>query len=129
MRLWNKNNTPVGGWIFFWKDSSGREFKTVGTSGGFHGLIRKIRREMYENNVTPPEYLEDLVEDQICTRQPPQACYYEGKIGDQLAKTIHVFARAADSVASKIGIQSNLEKKARGCAACGKRRTQMNQLT
>ncbi len=128
MRLWNKNNTPVGGWKYEWSDKTGRNFKTISTNGGFHGLLRKVTREMAANNVKIPENLADLVEDQICTRQPPNACYYENKSGDQLAKTIHTFARVIDSTAQKLGIESNLEHKARSCTKCSQRRVAMNAI-
>jgi hypothetical protein len=128
MKLWNKNNTPLGGWKYEWTDSTGRKFVTKSESGGMHGLFRMVRREMAVNGVAIPEFLDELIEDQICTRQPAGACYYENKPGDQLAKTIHVFARAIDRTASAIGVHSNLENKARGCTKCGQRRVTMNQI-
>jgi hypothetical protein len=83
---------------------------------------------MSANGVVEPQGLEALIEDQICTRQPEGACYYEAKSGDQLSKAIHIFARAVDTTARTLGIESSLEKKARGCTKCGQRRVKMNQI-
>ena len=128
MRLWNKNDTPVGGWYYDWQDESGRNFRTTGVSGGLKGLARLTRREMSANNVKPPLNLEDYIEDQICGRVPKGKCYYEAKAGDMVSATIHTFARTADSVASSLGIKTSLEKKARGCSSCGKRRVKLNSI-
>jgi len=82
---------------------------------------------MRENSISIPTNLWDCIEDQICTRQPAGKCFYENKAGDQISQIIHVFAGGIDKLASSIGIESGLEKAARGCTGCGRRRVKLNQ--
>lgn len=125
MRLWNTSESPVGGWKYQYSDSHGNVYEVRGTSK--KTLIAAVVADMKSNNVEIPQPLEAYVEDQICTRQPPGRCTYESGAGDQIAKYIHIFAGGIDSAAAKIGINTSLEKKARGCIGCSQRRVQMNQ--
>lgn len=120
MRLRNKRETPVGG--FTYSDPiSERWFDTDST---FKSLVTKVRGYHQANGFETPENLETLIEDQICMRQPPGRCFYTSGLGDQISKVIHKVAGAVDKVAG-----TQLERKARGCGGCGKRRTKLNQLS
>lgn len=124
MRLWNTSDSPVGGWKYTFSDDKGNSYTARGTSKTT--LLASVRAEMKANNVEIPTNLWDYVEDQICSRQPSGKCYYENKPGDQIAKAIHVFAGGIDKAASLIGVTSNLEKRARECTTCGRRRVRLN---
>jgi len=81
---------------------------------------------MKANGITPPNNIWCYIEDQICSRQPSGRCFYEDKAGDQIAKLIHKFAGGIDKAAASIGIISTLEKRARTCTTCHKRRVYLN---
>jgi hypothetical protein len=68
-----------------------------------------------------PADLEYLVEHQICLRQPEGRCWQQS--GDVVANVIHGVARVIDKVTG-----TKLEKKAKGCATCGKRRDKLNKI-
>ena len=119
MRLRNKRETPVGGFNYH-DDISQRFFDTDST---FDSLVDKVRNYHQANGMDSPLNLGELIEDQICTRQPPGRCYYTSGAGDQLAKAIHGVAGAVDKV-----LGTNLQQKARGCGGCAKRRARLNQL-
>jgi hypothetical protein len=106
----------VGG--FSYKDPSGRTFQT---SSSFDSLVRTVKSFYLANGWDIPANLEHLIEDQICTRQPPDRCYYTKGLGDRVSLVIHSIAGAVDKVAG-----TKLEKKARGCGGCGQRRMSMN---
>lgn len=127
MRLVNKLGEIVGGRRYTYEDEKGNRFEVTGFDLDWTGFEHKIRSSMKNNNVAIPENLMDYVEDQICGRQPPGRCRYEKKAGDQLAKTIHVFARAADKVAGAVGVKTHIERTLRGCSGCSKRRVAMNK--
>ena len=124
MRLWNSKESPVGGWKYIFSDDKGNSYTTKSNSA--RSLESQVRSDMSSNGVAIPPNLWDYIEDQICTRQPAGKCYYESKAGDQISKFIHIFAGGIDKAASRIGISSNLEKKARTCIKCGQRRVRIN---
>lgn len=126
MRLKDKYSAPVGGFYYTY-ESEGKPYRVNGCGGSFNALVGLVRTHMAQNNVQAPENLEALIEDQICSRQPADRCFYEAKAGDQLSKTIHAFARGTDNIAKVLGFNTKLEKKARGCGACAKRRMAMNK--
>jgi len=125
MRLWNTSESPVGGWRYTYVDEFGNEYQVRGTSK--KTLEAEVRHDMKANGIIPPSGLDSYIEDQICSHQPAGRCLYEDKAGDQLSKFIHIFAGGIDSAAGAIGINTNLERKARGCRGCSQRRTNMNQ--
>jgi hypothetical protein len=86
---------------------------------------RKVFSDMMVNNVSVPDNLDYLIEQQICNRIGSQYCWQEA--GDKVANVIHTFANLGDRVAASLGVKSNLEKAAKGCTACQKRRQAMNQ--
>lgn len=90
---------------------------------GLDALESKVTAYMERNNISVPEDLREIIEDQICMRQPPKKCRYSRKAGDMISAVIHSVAGAVDSVAG-----TQLQKKARGCGGCGKRRQRLNQL-
>lgn len=124
MRLWNRQEEPIGGWTYVFKDESGIDY-TV-RSATFNQLISDVAKSMQQNGVKQPENLPVFIEDQICTRQPAGRCYYENKTGDNISKLIHVFARTGDAALKTIGINANLEVKARSCLGCSQRRSNLN---
>jgi len=124
MRLWNKKESPVGGWKYIFSDDKGNSYTSKASSE--RSLMAQVLSDMRENGITPPPALWDYIEDQICTRQPAGKCFYESKAGDQIARAIHIFTGGIDAAASKIGISSNLEKRARTCIKCGQRRVKLN---
>lgn len=83
--------------------------------------------KMTNNGIEVPENLSLLVEDQICQSMPRGKCYSAGA-GDVVSSVIHSVARVADRVTRKAGVPTQLEKKAKGCAGCNKRRQKMNGL-
>ena len=126
MRLWNKNEAPVGGLWYKYSDDKGNEYRVNGFEVSWNNFINRVKSDMKNNNVQIPSNLAALIEDQVCTRQPKGKCYYEKKAGDLLSAAIHTFARTADATASALGFNTQLEKKARGCGRCSYRRTKMN---
>lgn len=119
---------PVGGQWYEYEDDKKNVYRVNGYDISWERFLDKIREHMIMNHITVPDNLEYLVEDQICMRQPKSRCYYENKAGDQIANVIHQFARSADTVAAKLGFQTQLEKKAKGCRRCGQRRQRLNNL-
>lgn len=119
MRLRNKRETPVGG--FNYTDPISERF--FDTDSTFDSLVDKVRNYHAANGFSSPPNLALIIEDQICTRQPQGRCYYTSGLGDQVSKVIHGVAAAVDKVAG-----TNLQKKARGCGGCAKRRAKLNQL-
>lgn len=120
MRLRNKRETPVGG--FNYHDPVSARF--FDTDSNFDSLVDKVRNYHLANGMPTPPNLIELIEDQICTRQPPGRCYYTKQLGDQVTQVIHGVAGAVDKV-----LGTNLQQKARGCGGCAKRRAKLNQLS
>lgn len=129
MKLVNKNEEPHGGYWYHFEDQHGTTYNVRGFSEGFPRLVSKVASTMRSNNIEVPPNLADLVEDQICQRQPVGKCLYEKKLGDRTAKAIHSFTKIADSAFAAIGIKTSITKKARGCSKCNKRRQALNNLT
>lgn len=127
MRLRNKNEAPIGGWTYSFEDNHGNQYISRGDTA--RTLQAKVATDMRANGVKVPDNLWDYIEDQICSRQPQGMCIYESKLGDNVSKLIHVFAGGIDRAASVVGISSNLEKRARQCTTCGKRRVKLNTIT
>ena len=95
------------------------------SDGGLTGLIRKVEQQMANNHQPVPEYLAQIIEDQICSRQPADRCWKQS--GDKLASGILTVATGVDKAASLLGFTPNLAKKAKGCSACNKRKQRMNK--
>lgn len=117
MKLKNRNEVPIGG--FYYDDPITGE--TIVTDGNFDKLLSGVKAWYKLKGVPEPDRLKELIEDQICTRQPPGKCYYTKGVGDQIAKAIHTVAAVIDSAAG-----TNLQTRARSCGKCSKRRVMIN---
>jgi hypothetical protein len=87
-------------------------------------LIQNIRKDYRSNGVELPANIEQMVEDQICQRQPSDRCWYSDGLGDKIAQAIHTVAAATDKV-----FKTQLERKARKCRNCNKKRNFLNSLS
>ena len=122
MKLKDQNLSPVGGWYFKYdlkRDDLTFPAKVYGST--FKSLISNIKKDMDANKHPIPADLEYQVEHQICLRQPEDRCWHQS--GDVVANVIHGVARVIDKVTG-----TKLEKKAKGCATCGKRRDKLNKI-
>ena len=117
MKLKNRNETPVGG-FYYDEPTSGRP---IVTDGNFDKLVAGVKQWYLSRGEAIPDKIESLIEDQICTRQPEDKCWYTKGTGDQLSRAIHKMAGAVDKV-----LGTNLKKKARSCGKCSKRRVMIN---
>ena len=124
MRLWNKNNSPIGGWKYFYQDSYGNTYSVFAES--YKNLVLSVIYDMQTNGIAFPSDLYLYIEDQICTRQPVGNCIFEDKPGDNITKLIHAFAGGVDRTAARIGLQTNLLKRAKECVTCSARRVRLN---
>ena len=125
MKLKNKNLAPVGGW--YWKYEIKRDkltFPAIVYGSTFNSLMQNIQKDYNSNGLQVPENIEQMVEDQICQRQPSDRCWYSDGLGDKIAQAIHTVAATADRV-----LGTKLENKARGCSSCNKRRNALNSLS
>lgn len=121
MRLWRRNEAPVGGWFFIME--SGRRVPKTGVAVGLDNLV-DMAAQTYEGLSLPvPDHLFELVEDQICQRQPEGRCRYSKKLGDVISASIGVVAGVADSL-----LGTTLKQSARRCGKCGQRRVKLNNL-
>jgi hypothetical protein len=117
MKLKDKSSAPIGGWFYDVPETGDRLWSDV----GYDKLIRGVKEWYALKGIDEPELLKELIEDQICTRQPSDRCFYTKGFGDRIAQTIHKVARVVDKVAG-----TKLEKKARGCSKCSQRRVRIN---
>lgn len=124
MRLRKKHETPIGGWTYTFQDASGNSY-TV-TAHSLRTLESQVAQTMRNNGLDVPGNLILWIEDQICARQPKGACLYDKSFGDKITKAIHTVAHLADTAAESVGLKPNLEKKARGCIGCHRRRMKLN---
>lgn len=126
MRLKDKNGSIPGGLWYQYNDDQGNSYRVNGMDLPFgRSFSQKVSSDMMVNNVSVPDNLDYLIEQQICGRIGSQYCWQEA--GDKVANVIHRFASLGDRVAQSLGAKSNLEKMAKGCTSCQKRRQAMNQ--
>jgi hypothetical protein len=122
MKLKDRNRGPVGGWFYkYTLKRDGLDFPATVWGSTWNNLISNIEKDMRANSVEVPVDLEYQVEQQICARQPEDRCWPQS--GDVVANVIHSVARVIDSVTG-----TKLERKAKGCKACGRRRERMNKI-
>jgi len=122
MKLKDPKLAPVGGWYYeYTLTKDGRTFHAVTRAGSFRTLIANVKKDMEINGNNIPADLPYQIEQQICQRQPEGRCWVQA--GDAVANVIHSFARVIDNVTG-----STLERKAKGCKACGKRRQKLNTM-
>jgi hypothetical protein len=125
MKLKNRNLAPVGGWYYKYEIKRDKlTFPAIVYGSTWSSLIQNIQKDCRSNGIEIPENLEQVVEDQICQRQPSDRCWYADGLGDNIAKAIHTVARVADKV-----LGTKLEHKARGCSSCNRRRNTLNSLS
>jgi len=126
MRLKDRNGPIPSGLWYEYSDDKGNVYRVNGMETVFgRSFSNKVSSDMKNNNVAVPDNLDYLIEQQICERIPGQFCWKEA--GDKVANVIHRFANLGDRVASSLGINPNLEQRAKGCTACKKRREALNQ--
>lgn len=127
MRLIRRNEAPVGGWFYNIENTNtefdGRRMPKGSLATGLDDLYSKTVSFLTANNVEIPDFLFEMIEDQICRRQPEGKCRYSKKAGDMLSAVIHGVAGAVDAMAG-----TNLKQRARSCSKCGKRRVTLNNL-
>jgi hypothetical protein len=122
MKLKDKNRAPVGGFKYRYAiQRFNLSFPATVYGDSWTRLIANIKRDMKSNDQPIPDDLEYQVEQQICAGQPEDRCWQQS--GDVAANLIHGAARMIDSIAG-----TKLERKARLCLACGKRREKMNKI-
>jgi C1A family cysteine protease len=126
MRLKDRN-VSIDKRYYEFTDEKGNKFGVDGRDTDWNGWMDKIIAKMENNNVVPPDNLDEWVEDFMCQRLPKSKCYYTKGIGDGISQVIHKFASIADKSAKALGVKSSLEKKARGCSSCGSRRMKLNK--
>jgi hypothetical protein len=120
MRLVNRRETPSGG--FTYTDPLTTRF--FSTDSTFDSLVKKVSDYQSAQGIETPSNLALLIEDQICMRQPPGKCRYSKLAGDQVSRVIHKAASVVDKL-----LGTTLEKKARGCGGCGRRRQKLNSIS
>jgi len=126
MRLKDRNGPIPSGLWYEYSDDKGTKYRVNGMELTYGAsFTNKVKSDMQNNNVQVPDNLEYLIEQQICGRIAGQYCWQEA--GDKVANVIHSFASLGDRVAASLGINANLEKTAKGCTSCQKRRQAMNQ--
>jgi hypothetical protein len=118
MKLWNPNETPIGGFTYHDPVFDRRITSDV----NLDDLVHRAKAWYTSNGYAVPDSLRDYIEDIICQSQPPGKCYYQKKLGDTIALIAHKTAHAVDAV-----LHTNLEQKARECGGCGKRRRALNK--
>jgi hypothetical protein len=126
MRLKDRHGPIPSGLWYEYSDDKGTKYRVNGMELTYGAsFTNKVKSDMQNNNVQVPDNLEYLIEQQICGRIAGQYCWQEA--GDKVANVIHSFANLGDRVAASLGINANLEKTAKGCTSCQKRRQAMNQ--
>lgn len=122
MKLKEPRRAPVGGWWYRYTITRNNlEFPATVYGESLSRLIENTIKDMRSNGVTAPVDLADIVETQICDRQPPERCWMGA--GDRVAQAIHGVARVVDRIAG-----TGLEKRAKGCSSCMKRRQALNNM-
>ena len=122
MKLKEPRRAPVGG--FYYKyviTRDGMNFPATVYGESLNKLIENTIKDMKSNGVEAPSDLDQIIENQICERQPAGRCWVG--VGDHVAIAIHTTARAVDKV-----FKTNLESRAKGCSSCRQRRQALNNL-
>jgi hypothetical protein len=130
MKLKNKNETPHGGFTFYFKANDGTTVMV--RSNSLSQLSEKVSVQMRNLLIPVPSNIKTIIEHQICLRQPSpiEACWSSG-LGDDLHhKWIAPFLKRvsmglAPSEGSSEGLISRARKKASGivqsiarCSSC-----------
>ena len=122
MKLKDPKLAPVGGFYYkYYLTKGDLKFPAKVYGSSLANLIANVKKDMEANRYPVPATLAYDIEQQICARQPEGRCWMQA--GDAVANVIHSVARAIDNVTG-----STLERKAKGCLACGKRRKKLNTM-
>jgi hypothetical protein len=116
MRLKDRKASPIGGFSY----DDPLTDRVIVSQGSFDTLVREVRQWQAAQGITSPAELEQIIENQICDRQPASKCWKRG-LGDLVAGVVQKVAGAVDAVAG-----TNLKKKAKRCGGCSKRRVMLN---
>ena len=122
MKLKEPRRAPVGGWWYKYTITRNNlEFPATVYGESLTRLIENTIKDMRSNGVNAPADLADIIETQICERQPEDRCWIGA--GDRVAQAIHGVARVVDKIAG-----TRLEQKAKGCSSCRQRRQALNNM-
>ena len=122
MKLKEPRRAPVGGWYYKYVITRNNlDFPATVYGESLSRLIENVNKDMRSNGVTAPVDLADVIETQICERQPAERCWMGA--GDHVAQAIHGVARVVDKIAG-----TRLEQKAKGCSSCSQRRQALNRI-
>lgn len=122
MKLKEPRRAPVGGWYYKYVITrNSLDFTATVYGESLFRLIDNVSKDMKSNGVTEPNDLAEVIETQICDRQPSERCWIGA--GDRVAQAIHGVARVVDQIAG-----TRLEQKAKGCSSCGRRRQTLNKI-
>jgi len=100
MRLKNLQESPHGGFVFFFHNEKLHQTDQV-MANGIETLLNKTEAQFRNLGMEVPENLREIIEHQICLRQPnPTASCWSSGIGDDLHhKWIKPFlTRVADTL-------------------------------
>lgn len=127
MKLRKKNESPHGGWFFYYISPKTKAVVQVPPgdrpAGGLHKLTALVRNAFLRNKIEVPPNLQEYVEHQICLRQPdPKAACWNSGVGDAIH---HYLAKPLAEAASRTLERHGAPTAARrvrgigGCAGCG----------
>lgn len=131
MRLKNRNQTPPGGFAFYYENiSTGQEIRVPTGSGSANGvsqLTGLVDASLRNNGMEVPPDLPLIIEHQICLRQPvPLDVCFSGGIGDDIHhKVMRPLLRSIARGAAKVGLKkvSGAATKIGGCSGCSGTKT------
>ena len=122
MKLKEPRRAPVGGWYYKYVITRNNlDFPAIVYGESLSRLIENVNKDMRSNGITAPNDLANVIENQICERQPSDRCWMGA--GDHVAQAIHGVARVVDRIAG-----TRLEQKAKGCSSCRQRRQALNRM-
>lgn len=131
MILKDKDSTPYGGFVFYFKHvKTGEEVRVPSgkkSANGISQLTNLASSALRNNGMEVPENLSKIVEHQICLRQPePKKVCFNGGIGDSIHHNVaKPFLLKVSKVAEKVGAKSvsKVAKAVGGCSYCGGTKT------
>lgn len=131
MRLKNRNQTPPGGFAFYYENIETKQEIRVPqgdkSANGVSQLTGLVQASLTNNGMEIPPQLALIVEHQICIRQDnPLTLCFSGGIGDDVHhKVMKPLLRSIARGAAKVGakIVSDAATKIGGCTGCGGTKT------
>lgn len=120
MKLINRNQSVPGGFFYIVPETNER----VSTTGSFDTLINSVYGYYQVREIQTPAYLENAIEDQLCSRLPSKYCRYTRGLGDLISQGVSVVAGAVDTV-----FGTEFKEKARSCGSCARRRQALNKIS